>query len=175
MSTIEHLHAVLRMHQIGIVNLTRPDRLLKMAKTNGRLGPQAALIMKAAAEHPDAPALTAERGTMTYRELDEQSNALAHALKSFGLPDRSVVGVLARDHRGLLLAISATARATLRLALMNTGLAPGQLAQVVDREKVRVLLPDEEFTDLVSGVSVPRYATWGSSPGISTIEVVASR
>jgi fatty-acyl-CoA synthase len=174
MSTTEKLHAVLRMHQIGIVNLTRPDRLLKMAKNNGRLGPQAALIMKAASEHPDAPALTDERGTLTYRELDEQSNALAHALKSLGLPDRSVIGVLARDHRGLLLAISATARATLRLALMNTGLAPGQLAQVVEREKIRVLLHDEEFDGLVAGVDIPRYVTWGSVPGTTTIEELAA-
>ncbi|MEU4560670.1 acyl-CoA synthetase [Actinoplanes sp. NPDC023936] len=175
MSTLEHLHAVLRMHQIGIVNLARPDRLLKMAATNGRLGPQAALIMKAAAEHPDLPAVTDERGSLTYRELDEQSNALAHALKSFNLPDRSVVGVLARDHRGLLLAISATARATLRLALMNTGLAPQQLTQVVEREKVRVLLHDAEFDDLVSGVTVPRYLTWGSSPGTSIEELASGR
>ncbi|WP_229075631.1 acyl-CoA synthetase [Actinoplanes sp. DH11] len=170
MSTLEHLHAVLRMHQIGIVNLARPDRLLRMAANNGRLGPQAALIMKAAAEHPDAPALTDEHGTLTYRELDAQSNALAHALKSFGLPDRSVVGVLARDHRGLILAISATARATLRLALMNTGLAKQQLAEVVAREKVRVLLHDDEFADLASAVDIPRYLTWGSVPGTTTIE-----
>ncbi|MBB2949033.1 fatty-acyl-CoA synthase [Actinoplanes lutulentus] len=175
MSTLEHLHAVLRMHQIGIVNLTRPNRLLKMASNNGKLGPQAALIMKAASEHPDAPALTDERGTLTYRELDEQSNALAHALKSFGLPDRSVVGVLARDHRGLLLAISATARATLRLALMNTGLAPQQLAQVVEREKVKILLHDEEFTDLTAQVSIPRYLTWGSAGGTTIEELAAGR
>jgi fatty-acyl-CoA synthase len=83
---IEHLHAVLRMHQIGIVNLLRPRRLLRAAVNNARLGPQAALIMKAAAEHPHAPAVTDERGTLTYRELDEQSNALAHALKELGLP-----------------------------------------------------------------------------------------
>ena len=170
MSTLEHLRAVLRMHQIGIVDLGRPDRLVKAARNNARLGPQAALIMKAAAEHPDRPALTDERGTMTYRELDEQSNALARHLRSLGLPDRSVVGVLARDHRGLLLTISATARATLRLALMNTGLARQQLAEVVERERVRVLLHDSEFADLVSAVpeSVPRYLTWVDGPATGT-------
>ncbi|MBM2615522.1 acyl-CoA synthetase [Actinoplanes sp. LDG1-06] len=172
---IEHVRAVLRMHQIGIVNLLSPRRLLRAAGQNARLGPQAALIMKAAAEHPDAPAVTDESGTLTYRELDEQSNALAHALKGLGLPDRSVVGVLARDHRGLVLAISGTARATLRLALMNTGLAKKQFAEVVAREKVRAVLYDSEFADLVDGLpdDIPRYLTWGSgSPSI--FELIAA-
>jgi fatty-acyl-CoA synthase len=174
-NTLEQLHAVRRMHQIGIVNLLRPDRLLRAAVQNARLGPQAALIMKAAAEHPDAPAVTDELGTLTYRQLDEQSNALAHALHRLGLPERSVVGVLARDHRGLLLAISATARARLRLALMNTGLARQQLIEVAARERVRVMLHDSEFADVVDGLpdTVTRYLTWGS-PGPSIDELIAA-
>ena len=159
---LETLRAVLRLHQVGVVNLLRPDRVLRAAVNNARLGPQAALIMKAAAEHPDAPAVTDDHGTCTYRQLDEQSNALAHALQRLGLPERSVVGVLARDHRGLLLAISATARAGLRLALMNTGLAKVQSAEVVARENVRLVLYDSEFADLVDALpaDLPRYLTW---------------
>ncbi|WP_240670457.1 AMP-binding protein [Actinoplanes solisilvae] len=164
MPALEHLRAVHRMHQIGIIDLLRPARLLRAARNNARLGPQAALIMKAAAEHPDAPAVTDERGTLTYRQLDEQSNALAHALLALGLPERSIVAVLARDHRGLLLAISGSARARLRLALMNTGLAKQQLIDVAAREKVRVMLHDSEFADVVEGLpaEVTRYVTDGS-------------
>ncbi|AEV86624.1 acyl-CoA synthetase [Actinoplanes sp. SE50] len=162
MSVLENVHAVLRMHQIGIVNLLRPDRLAGAAVRNARLGPQAALIMKAAAEHPHAPALTDERGTLNYRQLDEQSNALARALTELRLPPRSVIGVVARDHRGLVLTISAAARAGLRLALMNTGLAPQQFAEVVARENVRAVLYDSEFAALADAVpdTVPRYLTW---------------
>ncbi|BCY13142.1 acyl-CoA synthetase [Actinoplanes sp. L3-i22] len=162
MSALENLHAVLRMHQIGIVNLLRPDRLAGAAVRNARLGPQAALIMKAATEHPHMPALTDDRGTLNYRQLDEQSNALAHALRELGLPPRAVIGVVARDHRGLVLTISAAARANLRLALMNTGLAAQQFAEVVAREQVRAVLYDSEFAALVDAVpdDLPRYLTW---------------
>ncbi|MEV6344084.1 AMP-binding protein [Actinoplanes sp. NPDC051851] len=160
MSILESLQAVLRMHQIGIVNLLRPDHLVRAAVHNARLGPQAALIMKAAAEHPDAPAVTDDRGTLTYRELDEQSNALAHALTALGLPERSVIGVLARDDRVLPLTISAAARARLRLVLMNTGLAPQQLVEVVAREKVRAVIHDSEFAGVVGALEpdVHRFA-----------------
>ncbi|GIF06876.1 AMP-binding protein [Actinoplanes siamensis] len=152
MTVRENLHAVLRMHQIGIVNLLRPDRLVGAAVRNARLGPQAALIRKAAVEHPSAPALTDDQGTLTYPELDELSNALAHGLTGLGLPDRSVVAVMARDHRGLLLTISGAARAGLRLALMNTGLAPRQFAEVVARENVRAVIYDDEFAETVAAV-----------------------
>ncbi|MDI6101778.1 acyl-CoA synthetase [Actinoplanes sp. NEAU-A12] len=162
MSTLEHLHAVLRMHQIGIVNLLRPDRLVKAAANNAKIGPQAALIEKAANERPDLPALTDERGTWTYREFFERSNALAHALRKVDLPPKAVIGVLARDHRGLALAITGTARAGMRLAMLNTGLAASQLAELIKRENVRFLMYDSEFADAVDGLpdDILRYLSW---------------
>jgi fatty-acyl-CoA synthase len=176
-STLEHLNAVLRMHQIGIINLLRPDRLIRAAANNAKLGPQAALTEKAASEHPDLAALTDERGTWTYRQFFERSNALAHALRKVDLPPKSVIGVLARDHRGLALAIAGTARAGLRLALLNTGLAKSQLVEVIERENVRFLMYDSEFTDAVDGVSddIPRYLSWADDdyerpPGLLTVE-----
>ncbi len=176
-STLENLHAVLRMHQIGIVNLLRPDRLLKAAGNNARLGPQAALTEKAATENPNLPALTDERGTWTYRQFFEKSNALAHALRKVELPPKSVIGVLARDHRGLACAITGTARAGLRLAMLNTGLAASQLAEVIKRENVRFLMYDSEFADVVSAVpdDIPRYLSWEDDgyvrpPGLLTVE-----
>lgn len=163
-TTAESLHALGRMQQRGIIDLRRPDRLLRMAEDNRVYGPQAALIMKTAAEHPDSPALADERGVLTYRELDRQSNALARALVADGLTPGSVIAVLARDHRGLVLAISAAGRAGLRLALMNTGFAKPQFAEVAAREQVRAVLHDSEFTDLLSALpaDLPRYLTWVS-------------
>ncbi|GIE31799.1 fatty-acyl-CoA synthase [Actinoplanes italicus] len=156
------LRAVLRMHQIGIVNLLRPDRLVKAAGNNARLGPQAALTEKAATEHPDLPAITDEKGTWTYLQYFQRSNALAHALRKVELPEKSIIGVLARDHRGLALAIAGTARAGLRLAMLNTGLAASQLAEVIKRENVRFLMYDSEFAPLVDGLpdDLPRYLSW---------------
>ncbi|MFD6452444.1 acyl-CoA synthetase [Nocardia sp. NPDC060220] len=156
------LKAVVRLHQRGVVDLARPDIVLRVARDNKSYGPQAALIMKAAAAHPDAPALSDERGVLTYRQLDQQSNALANALLDSGLTPGSVIAVLARDHRGLLLTASAAGRAGLRLALMNTGFAKPQFAEVAAREKVRAVLHDSEFTDLLSALpdTMPRYLTW---------------
>ncbi|MFE6922854.1 acyl-CoA synthetase [Nocardia sp. NPDC057663] len=161
-TVLESMNAVARLHHRGVIDLTRPDRLVQMARNNDKFGPQAALVMSAAAKYPDQVAVADERGELTYRELDGQANSLARALLASGLGEGDVVGVLARDHRGLLLAISASGRAGLRLALMNTGFAKPQFAQVADRERVRAVLHDSEFTDLLSALpdSIPRYLTW---------------
>ncbi|MET9485470.1 acyl-CoA synthetase [Nocardia sp. NPDC006630] len=150
------------MHRAGVIDLTRPDRILRISRETRTYGPHSAMIMRGAREHPEAAALTDERGTLTYRELDRQSNALANALKAAGLTPGSVVGVLARDHRGLVLAISAAGRAGLRLAMLNTGFAKPQFAQVVEREQVRAVLHDSEFGDLLDALppELPRYLTW---------------
>ncbi|MGX1810615.1 AMP-binding protein [Nocardia sp. NPDC055321] len=161
-TTIETLRAVGRLHRTGVIDLTRPDRVLTTARRNNSYGPAATMIMKAAEEHPESPALCDERGTLTYRELDEQSNALANAFLGAGLEPGSVIGVLARDHRGLVLAISAAGRAGLRLAMMNTGFAKPQFAEVAVRENVRAMLHDAEFGDLLDALpaDLPRFITW---------------
>ncbi|WP_327098045.1 acyl-CoA synthetase [Nocardia vinacea] len=158
----EDVRAVVRLHRSGVIDLTRPDRVLRTTRNNKTYGPQATLIMKAALEHPDAPAVADERGVLTYRELDEQSNALANALLVQGLRPGSVVAVLARDHRGLILAISAAGRAGFRLAMMNTGFAKPQFAEVCKRENVRAVLHDSEFNDLLDALppELPRVLTW---------------
>ena len=158
----ESLRAVARMHQTGVINLTRPARALRTAKNNNIYGPPASMIMAVARRSPSAPALADERGVLTYRELDEQSNALANALTAQGLAPGSVIGVLARDHRGLILAISAAGRAGLRLALMNTGFAKPQFAEVAERENVRAMLHDSEFNSLLDALppALPRILTW---------------
>ncbi|MFG3522197.1 AMP-binding protein [Nocardia nova] len=174
---VETLRAVIRLQQTGVVDLRRPDRLLATVRGNKSYGSAATMIMKGAEEYPDAPALTDERGMLTYRELDEQSNALANAMLAQGIPSGSVVGVLARDHRGLVLAISAAGRAGFRLALMNTGFAEPQFAEVARRENVRAMLHDSEFSELLAALPkhIARIVTWVDTgdqvpPGTRTLD-----
>jgi fatty-acyl-CoA synthase len=118
---------------------------------------------------------------LTFGELDAQSNALANDLLSDGLKPGDVIGVLARDHRGLLTVLSAAGRAGVRLAMMNTGFGKTQFVEVAEREKVSAILYDEEFTDLLDGLpaDLPRYLTWvdGERPvpdGVKVLEEVVT-
>lgn len=166
------------LHRTGVVDLKNPKATVEMAKMGKTIGPGASIIIRGAREYPDAPCLADERGELTFGEVDRQSNALANALLADGLKPGDVVGVLARDHRGLILAISAAGRAGFRLAMMNTGFGKTQFVEVAAREKIRAMLYDEEFVDLAQDLpAMPQYLTWtdGDRPvpeGVRTLDDV---
>ncbi|MGW0179299.1 AMP-binding protein [Nocardia sp. NPDC003345] len=154
--------AYARLRQTGVLDPTRPRGVVRLAGDTRRYGAQASLIRKTARERPEATAVVDERGALTYRELDEQSDALANALRARGLLPGAVAAVVARDHRGLLLTIAAAGRAGVRLTMLNTGFGADQLVEVIVREQAQAVLHDSEFTPALAGLpdALPRYLTW---------------
>src|SRR5262249_22966443 len=69
-----------------------------------------------------------------------------------GVGTDTVVAALCRDHRNLITVVAAAGKAGARLVLMNTGFAKPQLADVVRREGISVLVHDHEFTGLLDAV-----------------------
>ncbi len=72
------------------------------------------------------------------------------------------MGILCRDHRGLIIAMAACGKIGARLVLMNTGFAKPQFAQVCEREHVKVVLHDSEFLGLLDALPADFR---GCSPG----------
>ncbi|MBO0885127.1 MAG: long-chain-fatty-acid--CoA ligase FadD2, partial [Mycobacterium sp.] len=175
----DFLRSLAVMRRAGMYRLAHPlsalDALLKVHQ----YGPFAGVVMHGVRERPDAPAIVDERGELTFRQLDEQSNALGRGLSARGLRFGDTVGVLARDHRGLVTTLLATGKIGVRVVLLNTGFAPPQLAGVVHSEKISALLYDSEFTATIEAVSetVPRFLTWNDDPpektSLPTIDEVA--
>ena len=127
-----------------------------------RWGMVAGAIRIAAHRDPDALGLVDEIGELTFRQLDERSNALARAWRKDGLDDSSVIAVLCRDHRGLIETMFAAGKLGAKLLLMNTGFAKPQFAEVVEREGANILVYDVEFSEILNNVpeDVPRYLAW---------------
>ncbi|MFT8178688.1 AMP-binding protein [Mycobacteroides chelonae] len=145
----------------------------RIARSHGAL---VAAFAPSLRQKPDAPAIVDERGAMSYREIDRQSNALARYLRRAGVGDGGVVAVLCRDHRGLVLSMLAAGKAGARLVLMNTGFGGPQLADVVNREGVSLIVHDSEFSGLASHLParVERLLAWidpGEEPVHPTMSI----
>ena len=158
----ESVNAVKRLVETGFLDLSNPGVMVETAKNAPVFGPQASMAIQGGRKYADLPALVDERGTLTYGEVNDQSWALARGLQGLGVTEGSVVGLLCRDHRGLVLAMAACGKLGARLVLMNTGFAKPQFAQVCDREKVGVMLHDSEFLGLLDALpaDLPRVLTW---------------
>ncbi len=151
-----------RLHETGIIDLANLGVTLQTVKNSGVYGPQATIAIQGGRKYPSLPAVVDERGTLTYRQVDDMSTALARGLEKLGVDEGSVVGVLCRDHRGLIIAMAACGKVGARLVLMNTGFAKPQFAQVCEREGVKVVLHDSEFLSLLDALpaKLPRVLTW---------------
>ncbi|AHH99848.1 AMP-binding protein [Kutzneria albida] len=125
-------------------------------------GPVVGAARTAARRAPNATGLIDERGGLTFREIDERSSALARSLWAKGVCAGQVVAVLCRDHRGPIESLLACGKLGATTILLNTGFAAPQLAGVLRRERVSVLIYDEEFTETLSEVppALPRILAW---------------
>jgi fatty-acyl-CoA synthase len=144
--------AVRTLGRAGILRPHGPRRLFAAARAVRRFGlTYASGFISAAALHPHDPCVIDERGQMTWQEVDEASDALAHALRRRGITTGTVVALLARNHRWFVISTSALAKLGAHTLYLNTGFAGPQLREVLAREQPRALILDEEFSRLLGG------------------------
>ena len=152
--------------QAGVIRPMRPDRLLGVGLGLARWGrTPAAGYATGAARHPDETAIIDELGTLTFAEVHERTNALAHALSDAGVKEGDGVGVMCRNHRGFIEATVALSKLGADALYLNTAFAGPQLTEVVKREKPVGLIYDEEFSELLeeAGRRRKRFVAWHDS------------
>ena len=135
------------MRRSGLITALRPDKYVRIAAAMARENMSVTSGFAAAAQRcPDRAGLVDELGTLTWRDLDQQADALAAALQALSGGTPAVVGIMARNHRGFVLSLIAATRIGADVLLLNTSFAGPALAEVVTREHVDAVIYDEEFT-----------------------------
>ncbi|TDC95250.1 AMP-binding protein [Actinomadura sp. 7K507] len=145
----------------GMVGPMPPKALAATARALRGYGPLGAATALPAHRFPDRTGLVDERGSLTFGELDRRCNALANALRSRGIGVGDTVGILCRNHRGLLEAMSGAAKTGASVLFLNTDFAAPQLRDAVEREGVTALVHDEEFAAVVDGLELPCFTETG--------------
>jgi acyl-CoA synthetase (AMP-forming)/AMP-acid ligase II len=152
--------------EAGVIRPMRPDRLVRVIQTLARWGRSpAAGIISLADRFPNDTAVVDELGTLTYRDLHERSNGLAHAFSDAGIVEGDGVAVMCRNHRGFIEATAAISKLGADALYLNTAFAAPQLTEVVGREKPKAIVYDEEFGDLLSDAAKrrKRFIAWHDS------------
>jgi fatty-acyl-CoA synthase len=140
-----------------------------------RYGMLGGAVVAGALRHGDHLAMIDERGELSYKELDERSNALANAFRERGLKAGEGVAILARNHRGFLEAVFGAAKCGARIILLNTSFAGPQIREVAEREGTDLLVYDEEYSDTLKGIEDPqhgRFRAWADEPGDDTLDAL---
>jgi acyl-CoA synthetase (AMP-forming)/AMP-acid ligase II len=164
------LHTLATLAGAGVITPTRPDRLLRTAMALARWGPTpAAGYAVAAARFPDDVAIVDELGTLSFREVHERTNAVAHALSDDGVNEGDNVALMCRNHRGFIDAVLACSKLGCHVLFLNTAFSGPQLADVAEREKPKAVIYDEEFAEVLAGAGRrrKRYVAW-QEPEVGT-------
>lgn len=138
--------------------LLTPGRPIRVASQLGALRKWgwslAGELRQAAARDPDRTAIVDEQGAeLTYQELLDRAERLARALRAgFGVQTGDRIGVLCRNHHGLIETIVAATLLGVDAVLVNTGLSAAQLGTVADEQALRVLVHDGEFAERTLGL-----------------------
>lgn len=165
MQLLQHVCEWRGLARANFVFAERPDRFPRAvlaALPYGRsvLGG----VSAARARYPHAVALDCPQGRLTYTELWNSSVALTAGLRQRGAGAGSRIGVLC--HNGPLFVQSLLAGTMLGadIVLLNTAMAPAQLADVIRAEALDIVLHDN---DLAEGVA--------QFPGVSVSEAWCAR
>jgi acyl-CoA synthetase (AMP-forming)/AMP-acid ligase II len=94
-----------------------------------------------------------QRGPISYGELLGRAEQLARSLRGVsGVSAGDRIGLLCRNHAGMVEAMLAATLLGADTVLANTGLSGQQLAAVAEEQRLRVLIHDREFAGNVSAV-----------------------
>ena len=125
---------------------------------------------------PHQTAVVDERRGLTFRELDDRANRLANALTELGVGTGTPVGLMCRNHGGLIESMVALAKLGATTLLFNSGLSPAQVSAVVAEQGPALLLADQEFLDREPDLpaSTQAVTTWTDDGASGLAELIAT-
>ncbi len=147
----------------GMFKPVRPDKTVRALGALRKWGPTpAAAYTGSAIRYPDRLALVDERGALTFKEVDERTNAMARALARAGIRAGDGVAIMCRNHRGFIEATTACAKLGASVLYLNTAFAGPQITDVLKREEPAGVIYDEEFCELVreGARGHKRFVSW---------------
>ncbi|MDT5318016.1 MAG: fatty-acyl-CoA synthase, partial [Mycobacterium sp.] len=149
------LHYLRKIIEAGGIRLESPQNYAAMAADIRKWGEIGMLPSFNARRTPNRAAIIDDDGAVTYKELDEAANAVAHGLLAKGVHGGDGVAILARNHRWFSIANFGCARVGARIILLNSEFSGPQIKEVAEREGAKLIIYDDEYAEAVSKADPP--------------------
>src|SRR6478609_4445870 len=141
-----HLSVVKTMIVSGVVRASRPDLGVRQLNSLAKWGfTLAGGLGAAAARSPRNTASIDRYGELTYADMAERTTRLASSLVAGGFTTDSKFAVLARNHSAMVECMVAASKLGADLVLLNTGLAPRALEEIVEHHAVEAIFVDDDL------------------------------
>ncbi|WP_149828659.1 non-ribosomal peptide synthetase [Streptomyces tailanensis] len=115
----------------------------------------AALFADRVAAHPDAPAVHAASGTLTYAQLDRRSNQLARLLAEYGAGPGAVIGIATERTAELSLAVLSVLKSGAAYLPLDTSHPAERLALMLGDSGARAVITSRSVADRVPPTDAP--------------------
>ncbi|PWW67055.1 non-ribosomal peptide synthase protein (TIGR01720 family)/amino acid adenylation domain-containing protein [Actinokineospora spheciospongiae] len=109
-----------------------------------------AVFSRVAAATPDEVAVVGDSGSLTYRELDERSDRLAHRLVAAGVRPEDRVGLLAERSAHYLVVVLAVLKAGAAYLPLDLRAPRSRLRRLLDEAGVRLVIRDAALADVAA-------------------------
>ncbi len=145
----------------GLLRPGRPMQVGRQLNALRRYGfGLAGELRSTAARHPDRVALIDDAGERTYSQLLRRAERMAAALRATvglgaaeaGSEEPERLGILCRNHSGMVEAMLAASMLGVDTVLVNTGSSASQLAAIAQEQRLRAIVHDHDFADQVAGL-----------------------
>ena len=134
----------------GLPRPVHPKAVLGALGSFNRWGTSIAGAYALGAElRPSDVALIDDWGMLSFKDIHERTNAIAHNFHDLGISSEDGVGVLCKNGRAFVELSIASDKVGCSRVPINTTLAAPQLSAVVKDQSLRVLAYDAEFAPLV--------------------------
>lgn len=127
-----------------------PKKVYSSGQTN--IG---ALFHRRVSAHPDQIAVVEGSRVLTYRQLEDRSNRLAHLLIDLGLEKGDRVGLLARNCTEYVEVELAAAKAGTIVAALNWRLGDRELRHCVQLVEPKMIIVQSEFIEALDRLELP--------------------
>lgn len=149
--------ALRRLLGVTLLPRMRPDKVLRARAALRRWGlTPAGAYAVAAIRTPKRTAIIDEHGALTFSEVHERTDALAHALQRMGLRESDTVAIMCANHRGFIEATVACTKLAADILYLDPHAGAGELAETLRRESPRLMIHDETFTARVRALPETR-------------------